>query len=853
MSSSDAPVGVPKVLLKSQKVTQKLWNKVIDRALEFGFNLETDEWSFAKDNIPKEVEKMSYFTDLLTLMDRFDPFEHNIRSTIEWLDLLKAKGVSHIGKAKFRRRKDWSAARVKQSGLYKGRARPTFTRLAENYDIDDIMHQLEGIRGQIAKLDWGNSLFKEEYTEDWSKILNMYGSFNPAFLIGHLAAMASSDLPWSRGDSPLPQRALNVGIKHVLENEAGFGPSAPKLKPAHLLNGTMGSGSDYEGGTGTIRNSNPEGAAGHPFTRDDKARDLTSDGRRPVKRNVAQHDHEILEEWFLAGLPMSGTLFEKVSQPTTMWYRGDATVNVNLLALAFAMLSKGDPLLLWMLGGRGIAIVPSILVTLESMIYQPFQDSLAKRDNKGYDLRTVQFTRKRMAGMVKSTSATGTNLIGIDVARWDLNMVAQAHATKAALMMHMFEPGEHSILIGAATYGAVWSDNLVREILQSLPVGESAEVTVEVPDPEGGMSFTEAVRVTHLKLDVRSFIPKLISMVNSTVAYGDYEFVGPLVKHEVPDIYGEFDRRYYVETRGGQRSGSGGTSANNTSINGTDTVGGYEVLTNIRQYRGLIQRIGKAYNLPIPVRSTGGFIESLKRGDDQVVRDDLILYADGNKVIPDGLKATWLMAMSGRYANADKQEASGIPGVAKVGFASKDYDSVSPEGSTRYDRAGARSITTESKGIPPSELTQQSESERELDLGRVSTTLTAQARILNLRGGPKGNAVPGNEMFISAIADLDDEGLTYGLSAKSDGDLTNYIEAMAARYAQRQGAKHGKVGKQARDEDYEEYLGADIHRFLRENWLTRSKRTSLKRIKGGADAWFDKIVNRISRTSDEEE
>jgi len=373
-----------------------LWKRILNFCKEEGISTKVGDTTFSSAELPKDIHKVAYMVDLLKLVVEFDPYDLGTQNVREWMDhVMSARGTTklQIGKTTVEKMPSWKTANEKARGIFVGKAQPIFTPIAQNYDYRDVVEHMDVARKEMLSLVWHGSEYKEDLMDEWN-LAKVHGFFNPFFLFGNTLAVASNDTPWSQGDSPMPEDAMVYGAKQVLTTELGFSENpTTRLKPAHLLNGSLGASDDYENGTGVIRYNNKGGAAGHPWSNDAKARKHTSDGRRPTKANTFQEDVKAVLRWIQKGYPMSGRVYEELVQPTGLWWRGDATVNYDLLILAKAMLSKGNPLLLWLLGGRGIAITSSRLVILESMIGQPLQAILNPRDVRQWDLRSSLTTQ----------------------------------------------------------------------------------------------------------------------------------------------------------------------------------------------------------------------------------------------------------------------------------------------------------------------------------------------------------------------------------------------------------------------------------------------------------------------------
>ena len=839
--------GVPNWHHEGVRTMSRLWVKVLNKAREYGLDTSAVEALSEDSNYPSDLDKMARFHSMIDLLDKFDPAVLGTKNVREWLGHVIGNGVTEIDGVELKIRKDWATAREKQAALFVGRAKPAFTKLSEGYDHDDLHVYLQKLRELLRLENWKGSALKTELVdEEWN--LNKYqGFFNPFYLACHSLAMAGGGMPWNSKPDPIPEDAVAFAADRVLYDELGFAVDHSRdMNPAHCLTSNSSGSTEYERGLGVTRISNASGAAGHPYTRIENARKLTSDGRRPTKGNTAQEEIGHIVKWIDAGLPMSGKLFERVAQPTTMTWRGDAQVHVELLALAEAMLRKGDPLLLWLLPGRGIAIVPGILTHLESIIADVLQWLISARGVDEWDLRTRRTTQSGMSGMISRTLVELLQALGLDVSTWDLNLTAQDHANDAGMMMRMTPQGEIPLLFGAASHPAQFTTQVVQELLNDLQPGESIEYGVAVPDPDTGVERTETVTVYLRMVNIHELICKTVSMVNGIVALGDVQFKGKLHTLKIPEqiVSSDMtDKDYHVSVRGTRRSGSKLTSLMNTCANGIVTYGGTYVLNNFRRYKSLINRHAADLGLGELVNSKAETLQSIRRGDDNVV---IGRYSASTTTgaLDDASIGSLMMAVTGRYANAKKQETSGQAGVPRFGFASKVYDKHFPLGLTPPARSTMRSITKETAGLPVSELKPLDSGEVNMDLGLVATTLTMKARLLPQRGGPMGDETPGSAEILRRIARLDRYGLTYGNLDKSDDEMANLVLAEARRYAKRESLRGSLTEREVKELE-SDYIQADMHVLLRQFFLVRDGITAPKKQSGAAMDWYEAKVTSL--------
>jgi len=831
-----------------------LWSRVCSQAQRAGVSNKVDGLEFTPESIPKDLAKMAYFEPVLASLIFSDPSKvvGARKSAQEYLEgtvgpQTGAKpGLNDIAKDKQRA----------LFGLSKG---PKFSYLAQNYNPEKIWQHLERVRLEMSKDPrWqGNPAF-DDLMAEWN-LAKVHGGSNPAFIVGHMATIAGSPMPWSSVDGsgklstlPAPESLYEFGFKRVLD-ELLVADGTEPLRCGHLLIGSGGASRDYLSGYGCVTIANKSGAAGYPYTNmpADEARNLTSDGKRPTKANVAREELSHILAWLQADCPREGELWDRLFQPTTVWMRGDATVDYRLLAFAKALHDKGYPLLLMLLPGRGIAIVPTIQTLLELMFVQPFQQYLAVYDIESIDQRTKRFTQDRAQQFVRSAASGQSRVLGLDVSRWDLNMYPGEHAIEAAMLMRLF-PEYQDILVGAPSLPGEWSEDVVRDCLDTLRPGESKEVGVVVPQPDGNQ-YVETVEVSMVRVNVHKLVAAVISLVNgSPVAMGGIRWDVGARKVDVPEWYGggrnlESDRigyRHVVEVGSCRRSGSGLTSMNNSLLNGIITYGGFQALRKVKKYSSLVRRAARRDGLePITRCERSGLFDSIRRGDDQVFSTaDRWFYKDGKEADPEVAAAT-AMSVFGRFGNPTKQR-TGDWGVADFEFASVYYNEAAPRGITDPARSIVRSITVEGSGNDPDELTVMDVNERGLELGLISSTLTAKARLLPQRGGAQGTDTPGNEKLIKALASYDKYGLTYGTMDLTDNQLQTRLEAEARRYARREARKHN-LAEMDQDDIEREYLDADMHWMLRGAFAARTARSAKGRTRGAAMTWWQRKVESL--------
>jgi hypothetical protein len=824
-----------------------LWQRVRSQAREAGISLQVGAINFDTDEIPKDLSKMQYFTTILETLVKHDPSKIvGSQGSVE--PYVRQHLAPVLGM-----RRNRITAKVKQNALWQLKTDPNFTKLASNYNHDLTVKQFEHVRLQIAEDPaWIGNPAREELTQDWN-LYKVHGHINPLFVLGHMDAMNGRGMPWAplhngkKQTLPAPLALYTKGSEEVLAELKYQG--RPFLKLAHLLPGSMGATAAYLAGKGVVRIANNAGAAGYPYTNDPDARSKTSDGKRPTKANVVQEEIRHLLPWLLADCPFEGELWDRIAQPNTVWNRGDATVDVRLLALARALHNAGYPLLALLLPGRGIAIVATIQTLLELLFVQPFQEYLAVADIRSFDQRTRRFTQTAASAFVRMVMTGLWRAAGIDWARWDLSMYEEEFGMEAASLMRAL-PQFQEILVGSASLPAMWTEDHINDLMAQLMPGESKKVSVTVPDPEGKHDWIEEVVVTKVSVDVHKLLARTVSATNgSGVSIAEFTWDNDIVKVPIPDeirfgegtVSGQAD--LIIKVHGGRRSGSGFTSMMNSWLNGIVTHGAFALLREPKRYKSFIGKRAKQFGQDPIIRTVvGNSAHSMRRGDDELFAIGDRYYDTSNSEMPLENVVAIAGGMIGRYGNAAKQR-TGTWGEPDLEFASKYYSVSTPRGLTDPLRSIVRSLTTENRGLPQDEIRPWVDDESSIDLGIVSDTLTAKSRIMPQRGGPQGDPTPGNENIVQLLASMDKHGLTYGNISISDAQLQDLINAEARRYGAREAGKHNLHEVDVKTLE-QEYLNSDIHWLLR-GWF-RSKPDRLGgREKGAAVKWYDDLVSSI--------
>jgi len=205
-----------------------------------------------------------------------------------------------------------------------------------------------------------------------------------------------------------------------------------------------------------------------------------------------------------------------------------------------------------------------------------------------------------------------------------------------------------------------------------------------------------------------------------------------------------------------------------------------------------------------------------------------------------------LMALVGRYANASKQVVGTLEDPL-MEFASVLYANEAPGGLTKLLRTLLRYYATEgAAGV--GELRPMDDEETDLDLGLVSDTTSAKARLMPQRGNriptsPFGSPTPGNDEVIRTMASLDKYGLVYGVI--DDAEMQQkLVRAEARRWAAREGRKHGSNAGTLDDLETE-YLEAEIHLLLTAFARESKGKRNPAYVKDGAQISFENMVENV--------
>lgn len=838
-----------------------LWKRTLTQAKQAGVTVPP---SLNGPKPPKEWEKTAYFTKLLEIFIKHDPSKYvtKRKSIAEYVEKVVAPALGL--------KKTSGVSAMKQAALYGLKLDPAWTRIMQNNDPDEVMSRANEVRRQMrASGEWGDSTLRDELTlEDWS--MSVMGTESPAFLIGHTTVVGGTQtMPWSVLDShgsiqelPMPMDAYIKGAE-VVAQELRLGPG-DYLTPAHLLIGAANAGGPSSMNQAVVSISNSMASAGmpYPITEPKKARKMTTDGLPPKKYNVGKEETHHLFEWLKAGHPWSGPLYDRVAQPATMWKRGDAKVSIEYLAFAKAMNEVGHPLTAMMSPGRGIVIVAYAPTTLELMTVIPFQEHLGTEDVQVIDQRTKRHTKTRMKYLLGTVATGRKRATGADVARWDMNEYPGEFGIEAAQIMSFFKPGKHEILLGCASRPALWTTEQIDLLMLELEPGESMKINVQVPDSVGQGSHAELVEVTKVHVDMRRLIAQTFQMVNgSGVHMAGYDYPTKMRKTLVPmqlatwrdDAPHPSDKDYVIFVHGCRRTGSGGTSRDNSLLNLTGYAGAMHILLNTRNpSRGLIAKRAKLVGLPIPTRIQGEMtsLERIVRGDDKVIADNIEIWS-GDKEWSHDMIVSLIYAIFGRYGNAAKQR-TGDWNRADVEFAAEYYDERFISGITDPKRSLIRSLSSEG-GIDVGELRPLADHEfdaERVDLGLVADTLSAKARVAPQRGSskpnsPMGSPTPANEEIIKLIALMDKHGLVYGNTGLTTEELGDMIDSEALRHARREARKHNLDEKMIL-ELVDEWKEAELHALLANMWQERDSYQPLaKRGPKAADKWFDNRVQSL--------
>jgi hypothetical protein len=791
------------------------------------------------ERMPKEWSKTLLLRKYTDLLWKHDPSEYvgKQRSIQRYIDEVIAPNMG------WKRNQSLTGKdapdRLNQSALFTLQVKPAYTPSARNFrpetHVADLQEILDVSRSSPL---WMDTTIKDEVAPAKVERFGIHGVMNLGFIAAVGNVIAGIDhMPWTPLDkSGVPQTlpmppASYIDAWPLVRADMKLRPGE-YLTPSHMLVGSASAGGRYSSGNGVIRMNNTQGASGHPFIRmsPEQRAKLVGPGVKMSKANVARIELAKIQAHALRGQKWSGKWFRELMQPTTMFARGDAKVDYDLLVFLVALLEAGYPLGVMLLTCRGIALTSTVSWLMESIFSGPWTEALDERDVRVYDMRVRRFIKEIVNGAIQSTLAGLIDAVGGDVLRWDLNRPEGEAGIMAAQSANMFPPGKHRILFGAASRPALWTEAQVQELLATTPVGGSRTITVEVPNENGDKTHTEEVEVSLLEIDVRKMIVQSYQAVNgSGLAYAGYDLPTRTVRVPVPDeilTYGDANpepRNWYIDVHGCTRSGSRTTSQDNSALNNTIVRAGWMSLLKYGPKSRLVKLRAKSVGLPLPRKIEGDpdGIYGVFRGDDSIIhikKGNRIVGEDGKEYTPGQMFAV-IMAMSGRYGNAAKQ-VFGTQEDPVLEFASVLYSKEFTGGLTPIDRSYERGTTTEGTA---SMVTRLPMSKEELgltadDLGRVATTEAAKSRILPQRGSYSGlpalgNPTPGNEFFVEKVASMDEYGFTYGLEESDPSKLQELVNAEARRHAFKEGRKHGLSGEELKliEDDYRE---SDLHVLL---------------------------------------
>jgi len=856
MSLVKGPVFEPDWQRRINQKVDMLWNRVKEQAKEAGIPVP----NLFRESTPKEFRKMGLFEPILDIFLEKDPADvmTKQKSFEQYAD--------HIASKLGWRRNRKHPGRDKQRGMFSMFRQPNWSPQAKNYPVTYLRDELDRLQNHVrAQPSWQSAAFKEAVVPE-TESFAVAGNINGAFLMMHAATLGGRvNMPWTpMGPDGKPQE-LAIPYRfyeraHKEERKIMM-PEGTYMTPSHFLVGSPSAGGRYDEGEGVIQQGNSAGAAGYPTTGMRNARDVTSDGQRATKGNTAKREMDALIAHVRAGQPWYGKTYDRLKQPVTMTARGDAAQELDLLIFSNALLNAGFPLCKLMTASRGIAICPNVSGQMESIVAGPFLELLRASNVQEYDLTHSRLVKTRIISFF-DLMELGYNIVSGDVERWDLNELPGEIGIMAASWANLLPPGKQPLLFGAASAPALWKGSEIKRMQETIPVGESRTVSVAVPNTSGTGNHIEQVEVHHLEVDLRKMVVQAFEVVHgSGVRLWDYEVPTDMRRVPVPDgimTHGDTDpdgKGWYINVHGCIRSGSLLTSANNSRQNGLITRASLYALKQLGPQSGLIRRRSKSVGLEVTeVSGDPSDSEHFFRGDDSLLATRMRAKA---KILGDNVARreldpaelfSVLMALVGRYANASKQVVGTLMDPL-MEFASVLYANEAPGGLTKLLRTLLRYIAIEgSTGV--FELRPMDDEESELDLGLVSDTTSAKARLMPQRGNriptsPFGSPTPGNEEVIRTVAGWDKYNLVYGV-VDDEVMARKLIRAEARRWAAREGRKHG-LNAGTLEELETEYLEAEIHQLLIAFARERAGKRNENYVKDGARISFENMVDNVSK------
>lgn len=798
------------------------------------------------EDVPKDIQKWAILPDWLALMRKHP---HKYKNVFDWLDeVIPKSGLQMRGVTTVRRRPELKEARRRQGGTGVNRPTPAWTFHGERLPYTEALRLVRALQADaIRRGEYPDADIEELDRESLDSWYNVQGGQCSTYVWTEACMLFHGMTPHQETHAPIPHDVAQNAWEMFMEAQFPefLHNDDMTLNPKHLCV-TLG---NQRG----VFLGNRQGAAGYPYT--NTPRDQISgmldgakvDGKRITKGLMMQHAMRDLVAWIEGGMPMRGELYERVSQPATLAYRGDREVSLDMRKWA----SRGPDQqynstaeqLAAILPSRSVIIVPTCLVLAQSTWAQPMGAYVNDAAVPGFDWVDPYHTSVRLeairAGDLAQADTRGPSAsVGADASGWDRDVTSQDHAMETATYLSLFPERAELVYIDSPLPVDV-DDEFMATLFTEQKGGKESQLELTGVDEKGGEHIVQCTS-RNVEFDYHEFICKVMTMVNDApLCWADYEADSTGVLTQVPDIGN--GRKYAIVSNGGRRSGDAITGLGNTVTN------------NILSYAASLMSFMPSLNKMVARRAsrlgTGALIphhvvDDFARGDD---RATLITLPQGG--VPSEAIANGLAAV-GRRANAKKQEASDIPGRPVFGFANIHVtEAYMGKLSGRYFK---RFHVQESPGLPIEVLDMLMEEGNDsgYEDALVVTTMTALARLAPAHGFPFLSHHPLARETTRYGIDNDEYRLSYITpeSVDEDGNLTEEAEKAMERAKQVEAAVQARL--QARrantaidlDNLSEVWLDNSIHRAVEDIAFSRDYNPKYKKTRVDNATKFQEAV-----------
>lgn len=798
------------------------------------------------ESVPKDIQKWAILPDWLELMEKHP---HKFKNVFDWLDkAIPRSGWSFRGVATVKRRPELKEARRRQGGTGVNMPRPAFTFHGERLPYTGAQQFARRLvneaitRGLYTDADIQE--LDRESLDSWNSV---QGGQCSTYVIAEASTLFHGTTPQQDSHAPIPHDIAQKAWEMMMEQQfpAFYQQPTHYLEPKNLCV-TVG---DQRG----IFLGNRQGAAGYPYTNMQRSEVAEAVGRDSVdgvrisKGLVLQHALRVGFDWIQAGMPMRGELYEAVSQPATIAYRGDREVDITTRKWA----SRGPDQrynstaeqLAAIFPSRSVIIVPTVLVLLQSMWAQPMGAYVNDAATPGYDWVDPYHTSVRLdeirTGDLSQADTRGPSAsVGADASGWDRDVTGQDHALATATYLSLF-PEEVELVYIDAPLPVDVEDSFMARLKADQSGGKVSQLELTGVDEAGGEHIVQATS-QNVKFNFHELICKVMTMVNdSPVCWADYEVDAPGILQQVPNIgYGPTRR---IVSNGGQRSGDAITGLQNSTINLVLSIAASLMSFDPSLTKMVARRASRLDTGPLIKHYVA---DDFARGDD---RATLIVLPEGG--VPSEAIANGLAAL-GRRANAKKQEASDVPGTPVFGFANIHVTQTYM--GKLIGRSFKRFHIQESPGIPIEtlDMLRQEGNDTGFEDSLVVTTLTARARLAPLHGYPFLSLHPSAKLLTEYGINNDKYRLSYIVPAAvlQDGSLSEEALLATQRAVDKEAAVQARLqarrSNTAIDLDNLEEVWKDnsIHATVEEVAFSKDYRPRFKQPKVDNPALFQEAV-----------